>query len=153
MANTYTQIYLHVVFAVSARTCVIGESRREELQKYMTGIVSGWKQKLIAIYCRPDHTHALLGLKPDIKPADLIGEIKTGSANHVNEQRWIGGHFSWQEGDGAFSVSHSHLARVADYIHHQDRHHRRHSFREEYANFLERHAVSFDERYLLKPIE
>ena len=97
MANTYTQIYLHVVFAVSARACVISPTRREELQKYITGIVTRKGQKLIAIYCMADHTHLLLGLKPSIAPADLIGDIKTGSTNHINKQRWLGCRFSWQE--------------------------------------------------------
>jgi len=78
MANTYTQIYLHVVFAVSGRACVISSERREALQKYITGIVTRKAQKLIAIYCMPDHTHVLLGLKPSIAPSDLIGHIKTG---------------------------------------------------------------------------
>ena len=153
MASTYTQIYLHVVFAISARTCVIGANRREELQKYITGIVTGRGQKLIAIYCRPDHTHVLLGLKPNIAPSDLIGDIKTGSTNHINEHRWIGCRFSWQEGFGAFSVSHSHLARVANYIHSQETHHRRRSFQDEYIRFLERHGVAFDQRYVFRPIE
>jgi putative transposase len=105
MANTYTQIYLHVVFAVSGRACAISRAHREELQKYITGIVTRQGQKLIAVYCMPDHTHMLLGLKPNIAPSDLIGDIKTGSTNHINEQRWIGCRFSWQEGYGAFSVS------------------------------------------------
>jgi putative transposase len=109
MANTYTQIYLHVVFAVSGRACVILPDRKEELQKYITGIVTQRKQKLIAINCMPDHTHVLLGLKPNEPPSDLIGRVKTGSSNHINEQRWIGCRFSWQEGFGAFSVSHSHI--------------------------------------------
>jgi len=95
MANSYTQIYLHVVFAVSGRACVISSERREELQKYITGIVTRKRQKLIAIYCMPDHTHVLLGLKPNIAPSDLIGDIKTGSTNHINEQKWIGCRFSW----------------------------------------------------------
>jgi REP element-mobilizing transposase RayT len=68
----------------------------------MTGIVTRKDQKLIAIYCMPDHTHVLLGLKPNIAPSRLIGDIKTGSTNHVNEQRWFGCRFSWQEGYGAF---------------------------------------------------
>ena len=153
MANTYTQIYLHVVFAVSARAGVIGADRREELQKYMTGIVTRQRQKLIAIYCRPDHTHVLLGLKPNIAPSELIGDIKTGSTNHINEQRWIGCRFSWQEGYGAFSVSHSHLGRVTNYIRNQERHHRRRSFRDEYLGFLECHAVSFDQKFIFKSIE
>jgi REP element-mobilizing transposase RayT len=94
---------------VSNRACVIKSTWREELQKYMTGIVTRQGQKLIAIYCMPDHTHILLGLKPNAAPSDLIGKIKTGSTNHINEQRWLGCRFSWQEGYGAFSVSHSHL--------------------------------------------
>src|SRR5205823_8372163 len=98
MANTYTQIYLHVVFAVCGRACVIRSNRKEELQKYITGIVTQRKQKLIAINCMPDHTHILLGLKPNETPSDLIGRIKTGSSNHINEQRWIGCRFSWQGG-------------------------------------------------------
>src|SRR6266480_4142134 len=80
MANTYTQIYLHVVFAVSGRACVIRADRKEELQKYITGIVTQRKQKLIAINCMPDHTHILLGLKPNEAPSDLIGRIKTDRA-------------------------------------------------------------------------
>jgi putative transposase len=152
MANTYTQIYLHVVFAVSGRACVIDSGRREELQKYMTGIVSRKGQKLIAIYCMPDHVHLLLGLKPDTAPSKLIGEIKTGSTNHINEQRWIGRRFSWQEGFAAFSVSHSHLDRVARYIRDQAARHRRKSFRAEYLGFLERHHIPHDERYIFKPI-
>src|SRR6266496_1353994 len=136
MANTYTQIYLHIVFAVSGRACVVASSRREELQKYITGIVTRKGQKLIAIYCMPDHTHVLLGLKPNIAPLDLIGDVKTGSTNHINEQRWIGCRFSWQEGYGAFSVSHSHLDRAANYIRNQETHHRRKSFQQEYIEFM-----------------
>ncbi|PYL42384.1 MAG: IS200/IS605 family transposase [Verrucomicrobia bacterium] len=153
MANTYTQIYLHVVFAVSGRACVISCAHREELQKYITGIVTRQRQKLIAVYCMPDHTHALLGLKPNIAPSDLIGDIKTGSTNHINEQRWIGCRFSWQEGYGAFSVSHSHLDRVANYIRTQEAHHRRKSFQQEYVEFLERHQVRYDQCYIFRPID
>jgi putative transposase len=153
MANTYTQIYLHVVFAVSGRACVIGPHRKEELQKYITGVVTRRNQKLIAISCMPDHTHVLLGLKPDESPSDLIGRIKTGSTNHINEQRWIGCRFSWQKGFGAFSVSHSHLSTVINYIHNQANHHRRKSFQEEYVEFLKRHNVAYNERYTFEPIE
>ncbi|PYJ61625.1 MAG: IS200/IS605 family transposase [Verrucomicrobia bacterium] len=153
MANTYTQIYLHVVFAVSGCACVISCAHREELQKYITGMVTRQRQKLIAVYCMPDHTHALLGLKPNIAPSDLIGDIKTGSTNHINEQRWIGCRFSWQKGYGAFSVSHSHLDRVANYIRTQEAHHRRKSFQQEYVEFLERHQVRYDQCYIFRPID
>jgi REP element-mobilizing transposase RayT len=140
------------VFAVSERACVISSAHREELQKYITGIVTRQGQKLIAVYCMPDHTHVLLGLKPNVAPSDLIGDIKTGSTNHINEQRWIGCRFSWQEGYGAFSVSHSHLDRVANYIRTQEAHHRRKSFQQEYVRFLERHYVPYDQRYVFRPI-
>jgi REP element-mobilizing transposase RayT len=153
MANTYTQIYLHIVFAVSGRACVVASSRREELQKYIAGIVTRKGQKLIAIYCMPDHTHVLLGLKPNIAPSDLIGDLKTGSTNHINEQRWIGCRFSWQEGYGAFSVSHSNLDRVANYIRNQETHHCRKSFPQEYIEFLGRHHVPYDQRYIFKRAE
>ena len=95
----------------------------------------------------------LLGLKPSVAPSDLIGEIKTGSTNHIKEQKWIGCRFSWQEGFGAFSVSHSNLGRVANYIRNQEVHHRRKSFQQEYVEFLERHRVPFDQRYVFKPVE
>ena len=153
MANTYTQIYRHIVFAISGPACVVASSRREELQKYINRIVTRKGQKLIAIYCMPDHTHVLLGLKPNIAPSDLIGYVKTGSTNHINEQRWIGCRFSWQEGYGAFSVSRSHLDRVANYIRNQERHHRRKSFQQEYIEFLGRHHVPYDQRYIFKPVE
>jgi putative transposase len=153
MANTYTQIYLHVVFAVSGRACVIESSRREDLQKYITGIATRQGHKLMAICCMPDHTHVLLGLKPDVAPSKLIGEIKTGSTSHINEQRWIGCRFSWQQGYGAFSVSHSHLNRVVNYIRNQPTHHRRKSFQQEYVEFLDRHRVPYDGRYIFKPIQ
>lgn len=153
MANTYTQIYLHVVFAVSSRICVISPARKEELQKYMTGIVTKQGQKLIAIHCMPDHVHILMGLKPDIAPSNLVRNIKTGSTNHINEQKWVGCRFSWQEGFGAFSVSHSNLSRVARYIQNQESHHRKKSFQKEYVDFLNRHHVVFDNKYLFKPLE
>ena len=153
MANTYTQIYMHVVFAVSARACVVRPERREELQKYMAGIVSGQEQKLIAIHCMPDHTHILLGMKPDSALSAVVGKIKSGATNHINEQHWLGCRFSWQEGFGGFSVSHSHVPRVAQYIANQERHHRGKSFQREYREFLERHQIPHDERYIFTPIE
>src|SRR6266480_563066 len=151
MANTYTQIYLHVVFAVSGRACVISSERREELQKYITGIVTRKGQKLIAIYCMPDHTHVLLGLKPNIAPSELIGDLKTGSTNHINERRWIRCHFSWQEGYGAFSVSHSHMDRVGKYIRSQPTHHRLKSFPTRCFSFLERERRRYVLGCMLRP--
>jgi putative transposase len=152
MANTYTQIYIHVVFAVQGRQCLISRERKEELQKYITGIVTRQGQKLIAISCMSDHTHALIGLKPNKALSDLVGDMKTGSTNHINENRWVSGRFSWQEGFGAFSYAHSQLSTVIRYIQNQEKHHARKTFREEYVEFLDRFEVPFEERYLFENI-
>ena len=128
------------------------EKRREELQRYMTGIVTNQNQKLLAIYCMPDHTHLLIGLKPSMALSDLVNSIKTGSTNHINEQRWVMGRFSWQEGFGAFSYSHSQLTAVIRYIQNQKSHHATRGFVEEYTRLLQRFNVPYEERYLFRPL-
>jgi putative transposase len=153
MANTYTQIYVQVVFAVQGRQNLIHPDRKEELHKYITGIVTRQGQKLLAIHCMPDHTHILIGLKPNMALSDLVRAIKTGSSNHINENRWVVGRFSWQEGFGAFSYSHSQLTDVIQYIHDQEKNHARKGFREEYLEFLEKFNVPYDERYLFEAVE
>ena len=153
MANTYTQIYIHVVFAVQGRQNLILPDRKEELQKYIGGIITRQGQKLLAIHCMPDHTHILLGMKPSMALSDLVGDIKTGSTNHINENRWVLSRFSWQEGFGAFSYSHSQLTAVILYIQTQVEHHQGTSFRDEYLKFLERFQVAYEDRYLFEPVE
>ena len=128
MANTYTQIYLHVVFAVEGRQSLIQPEHNDELQKYITGIVSGQKQKLIAINNMPDHLHLLVGMKPDIALSDLVRDVKAGSSKFINEKHWVMGRFAWQEGFGAFSYSRSQLGAVIRYIENQQKHHAKKSF-------------------------
>jgi len=151
MANTYTQIYVHVVLSVQGRQNLIRREHKEELHKYITGIATGRGQKLIAINSMPDHVHILLGLKPDIALSDLVGDIKTGSTNHINRSRWVAGRFCWQEGFGAFSYSHSQLNAVVRYIQNQEQHHAKRTFREEYKAMLEKFKVRYDERYIFRP--
>ena len=119
----------------------------------LTGIVTRQGQKLIAIHCMADHTHILIGLKPNIALSDLVGDIKTGSTNHINEKRWVTGRFSWQEGFGAFSYSHSQLSGVIKYIQEQEKHHARKTFRQEYLAFLKKFEVRYDERYIFKSLD
>jgi REP element-mobilizing transposase RayT len=87
MPNTYSQIYVQVVFAVKGRECFIKESFREELQKYISGIINNKKQKLYAIYCMPDHTHLFISLKPDVKISDLVRDIKSNSSAFLKERK------------------------------------------------------------------
>jgi REP element-mobilizing transposase RayT len=153
MANTYTQIYIQVVFAVQGRQSLIQPERNDELQKYITGIVTNQGQKLIAINNMPDHMHILIGQKPTMALSDLVRDIKAGSSGFINERRWVAGRFSWQEGFGAFSYGHSQLGAVIRYIQNQQQHHRRKSFAEEYTQLLERFQVPHDERYVFQPVE
>ena len=150
MANTYTQIYVQIVFAVEGRQNLIAHERKQELQKYMTGIISRQGQKLLAINCMPDHVHLLIGLEPTIALSELVGDIKTGSTNHINEQKWFPGRFCWQTGFGAFSYSRSQLDDVIRYIQNQEQHHAKKSFRDEYLEFLQKFNVPYDERYVFK---
>lgn len=150
MANTYTQIYIHVVFAVEGRQNLIAPEHNDELQKYITGILSAQRQKLIAINNMPDHLHLLLGLRPDACLSDLVRDVKANSSRFINEKHWVAGRFSWQEGFGAFSYSRSQIGTVIRYIENQQKHHAKKSFREEYIGLLERFGVDFDRRYIFK---
>ena len=153
MANTYTQIYLHVVFAVEGRQNLIKPEHNDELQKYITGIVSAQKHKLIAINNMPDHLHLLVGVRPDAALSDLVRDIKANTSRFISEKRWVPGRFSWQEGFGAFSYSRSQLGTVIRYIENQQKHHARKSFREEYTELLERFGVEFDPQYIFKSLD
>jgi putative transposase len=151
VANTYTQIYVHIVFAVEGRQSLIEEAHNDELQKYITGIVSGQNQKLIAINNMPDHVHMLVGLKADVALSALVRDIKAGSSGFINRKAWVRGRFGWQEGFGAFSYSRSQLDAVIRYI--QQEHHARNTFRQEYVELLKKFGVDYDERFVFKDIE
>jgi putative transposase len=150
MANTYTQIYVQLVFAVEGRQNLIKPDYNDELQKYITGIVSAQKQKLIAINNLPDHLHLLVGLRPDSSLSDLVRDIKANSSKFINEKRWIIGRFSWQEGFGAFSYSRSQLGAVIRYIENQQKHHAKQSFQNEYVELLKKFEIEYDPRYIFK---
>jgi len=153
MANTYTQIYLHVVFAVEGRQSLITLEHNDELQKYVTGIVTAQRHKLIAINNMPDHLHLLVGLRPDAMLSDLVRDVKAGSSKFINEKRWVMGRFSWQEGFGAFSYARSQLGAVIRYIQNQQKHHAKKSFRDEYLELLEKFGVEYDQKYIFKTDE
>lgn len=150
MANTYSQIYIQIVFAVQGRQCFIKESFREELQKYIAGIINNKKQKLYAIYCMPDHTHLLVSMKPDLSVADLAGAIKSNSSSFIKEKKWVSESFSWQEGFGGFSYSKSQSQDVVNYILNQPEHHKKKTFKQEYLEFLKRFEIEYNEKYLFE---
>ena len=153
MSNSYTQIYIQIVIVVKSRLCLIPEQRKENLYKYITGIVQNKKHKLITINGIPNHIHILIGLNPAEALSDLVKEVKRCSTNFINEQRWVKGKFSWQNGYGAFSYSRSHLDRVINYIKNQERHHKQKTFREEYIEMLKKFEVEYDDRFIFEDIE
>ncbi len=153
MANTYTQIYIQIVIVVRGRHCLIPDEKKENLYKYITGIIQNKKHKLISINGIQNHIHILIGLNPAEALADLIKEIKRCSTNFINERKWARGKFSWQNGYGGFSYSQSHLDKVINYIKNQEEHHKQKTFREEYVEFLKNYEIEYDEKFIFEDVE
>lgn len=153
MADTFTQIYLHLVFAVKNRISLIKPEWKDELYKYITGIIKNIGHKLIAINGMPNHIHIAVGYKPHQLIPDLLQDIKANSSKWINEKKFVRGKFNWQAGYGAFSFSHSHLDAVVKYIINQEQHHKRKTFKEEYLDMLKKYNVQFDEKYILIDVE
>lgn len=148
MAGTYSQIYIQYVFTVKGRRNLLEKTWRQEVFKYMAGIIKAKDQKPIIVNGTADHVHVFVGLKPSMSISDLIRDIKNNSSKFINEQGWVNGKFSWQEGYGVFSYAHSQIENVYQYILKQEEHHRRKTFRDEYLDFLQKFDVEYDEKYL-----
>jgi REP element-mobilizing transposase RayT len=148
MAGTYSQIYIQYVFAVKGRENLLHKSWREEVFKYMSGIITAKNQKSIIVNGVEDHVHVFVGLKPSMNISDLIRDIKNNSSNFINDNNFLKQKFLWQEGYGAFSYSYSAVTNVYNYILNQEEHHRKKTFKEEYLEFLKDFEVEYDEKYL-----
>lgn len=148
MANTYTQLYFHVVFAVKGRGNLIAKKWKDELYKYITGIISNKNQKLMIINGMPNHIHLLIGTKPNCNLSDLVRDIKSNSTKWINEKQFINGKFTWQTGFGAFTVSQSQLSKITVYIKNQEEHHKVKSFKEEYIDFLKAYNIQYKSEYI-----
>ena len=152
MANTYTQLYIQTIFAVQDRISLIHTSWKNELYKYITGIIQNNKHKLIAINGTSNHIHILIGYRPHQLIPDLLQDIKGSSSKWINQKRFVKGKFKWQEGYSAFSYSHSQLKDVIKYIENQKLHHKKTTFREEYQLLLKRFQIQYNERYILEDV-
>ncbi len=148
MANTFTQLHVHVVFSVRSRASLIKDEWRENLHRYITGIVQNKGHKILAVNSMPDHIHIFIGMKPDTALSDLVRDIKANSSKWINDERAKNKTFEWQEGYGAFSYSHSQIGDVISYIRNQQEHHRKKTFREEYLDFIKRFDIPHDSKYL-----
>ena len=153
MANTYTQMYIQIVFAVKRRQNLIQKNWKDELHKYICGIVNGKGQKVYAIGGVEDHIHILVSIKPNISISDLVRDIKANSSKWINENEFVRGKFQWQEGFGAFSYAQSQLDNVIAYINNQEQHHQKKTFKDEYLTLLQKFNIEYDEKYLFDWVE
>jgi putative transposase len=150
MAGTFSQVYIQVVFAVKGRKNLIAPQWESAVYEYMAGIIKAKGQKSIIVNGMPNHVHVFIGLRPSMAIADIVRDIKNNSSRFINEQRFLPGKFSWQEGYGCFSYSHSHIQRVYHYILNQKAHHQKRTFKEEYLELLKRFEVEHDEQHLFE---
>ena len=148
MANTYTQCYIHLVFAVKNRDSLVKKEWKDEMEQYITGIVQNHKHKLLAIGSMPDHIHIFIGYNINHLIPDLVEEIKTSSNSWINTKQFSKFKFEWQKGYGVFTHTRSQLDTVVNYIRNQEKHHKEKSFREEYLKILYDNEIKFEEKYL-----
>jgi REP element-mobilizing transposase RayT len=153
MSNTYTQIYIHIIFSVKGRQNLIQKNWRDELHKYICGIINGKDEKVYAIGGIADHIHLLVSIKPNISISDLVRDIKANSSKWINEKQMVVGKFQWQEGFGAFSYSQSQIDTVIAYINNQEKHHEKNTFKDEYLDLLRKFNVEYNEKFLFEWIE
>ncbi len=150
MANTYSQIYIHLVFSPKNKQALIGKQWKDELEKYITGIVQDHGHKLLAIGSMPDHIHIFIGYNLNHLIPKLVEEIKTSTNSWIKQKRFSKFKFDWQKGYGAFSHSRSQLDTVVNYILNQETHHQGKTFKEEYLEILRKNDVDFNEGYLFE---
>ena len=152
MANTYNQIYIHLVFAVKYRDAVIDKSWRQELYQYIIGLIGKRGHKVYAIGGVSDHIHILVSLSPKQAISELVQEVKRASTLWIKEQKLVRCRFAWQEGFGAFSYGKSQIDNVVKYIQNQEEHHSKHTFRDEYLSFLKLYEIDHDEKYVFSEL-
>ena len=148
MANTYHQIYIHVVFAVKYRNAVINNTWKSQLQSVIGNIINENDCKTIIVNGANDHIHCFFGLKPSVSLSVVIKNIKAKSSKYINDLNLTPSRFEWQRGYGAFSYSKSHIQNVYSYIENQEEHHRIKTFKEEYVDFLKKFEIDYDENYI-----
>ncbi len=150
MANTYTQINIHAVFSVKGRQNLLTQNFRDDLFKYISGILNNLNQYSLAVNGYLDHIHILFEMHPTSAVADILEVVKTNSSKWINKNKFVNGKFSWQKGYGAFSYSRSQRDNVINYIMKQEDHHKKSTFREEYLDLLKKFEIPFKDEYVFE---
>ena len=148
MAHTFTHLLTHIIFSTKDRRPLLNAELKSRLFPHLGGIIRAHDGKALIINGPSDHVHILASLAAKHSLSDLMRELKADSSGWVHKNYPDQKTFAWQIGYGAFSVSHSSLAEVEKYIANQEDHHRKVSFQEEFIEFLRRHEIVYDERFL-----
>ena len=147
--STFTQIYYHLVFSTKDRERVLLADRRDDLFRYTWGILKNKDCHLYRIGGVEDHVHILTAIHPTIALANLVRDIKTATANWIKNEEVFPNFSHWQDGYGAFTLSHADKDAVIEYIKNQEEHHKQVSFKDELREFLSKNGVKFNEKYLV----
>lgn len=150
MANTYSQINIHCVFAVKGRGNFITKDFRDDLHKYMSGVLKNDNAFPLAVGGWLDHVHVFFELHPNSRISDLMRDLKSVSSRWINDNKFVKGKFNWQDGYGTFSYSRSQRNNVIKYIMNQEQHHKKITFKEEYLEMLKNFKIEFKDEYLFE---
>lgn len=148
MANTYSQLFFHLVFSTKNRENFIHQSIENRVWSYIGGIARKHNLTALQIGGIENHIHALIISKPTIEPNLIPKWLKGESSKWIKDEFADLQRFAWQDGYGMFSVSKSNAPKVIDYIRNQREHHNKQSFEDEYIELLKLHEIEYDEKYL-----
>jgi putative transposase len=148
MANTYTALFYHVVFSTKNRVAYIKPEIESRVWAYIGGVARAHKLTALQVGGTEDHIHALVMARATHSPSQIAQYLKGDSSKWIHQEFPELRGFAWQDGYGAFTVSKSNLPDVIHYIKSQREHHQQKSFQEEYLDFLKRHEIDYDERYV-----
>ena len=149
MAQSLSKILVHTVFSTKDRRPFLRErATREELHRYLGGILTNLDCQPITIGGVEDHVHLLCALSRTCEPAEMVKELKRGSSLWLKSRSPDLRNFAWQSGYGMFSIGFSQIKTVCKYIAGQEKHHRKTTFQDEFRKLLGRYEIDFDERYV-----
>lgn len=147
--STYTQILYQIVFSTKNREQTLLKTNREELYKYIWGILKTKNCHLYRMGGTQDHIHIITHLHPTVALASLVKDVKVASSEYILSHNLFDRFNGWQEGYGAFTYSINEKDRLIEYVKNQEEHHRVVTFRDEYIKLLNDHCIVFDEKYLM----
>jgi putative transposase len=146
--DTYTQIYIHLVFAVKSRDMALNSSTRHRVFEYLSGTLTNMKHKSIIVNGVSNHVHVFYGMNPKISISDTVNDLKRSSTLFINQNGLCKFNYAWQDGYGGFSYSKSQIQDVYSYVRDQEIHHKKKTFREEYLDLLKDFEIEYNEKYL-----